>query len=72
VAKLLTTHPRQTNRRKHRMPKYIVRYTTEMYYELEVTADSVDDARTYTENSMGDHNSYDMHSEIESIQEVAE
>ena len=54
------------------MPKYIVRYTTEMYYELEVTADSVDDARTYTENSMGDHNSYDMHSEIESIQEVAE
>jgi len=54
------------------MPKYMVRYTTTQYYEVEVTADSIDDALTYTENSMGDHESYDINSVIESIRKVAE
>ena len=44
--------------------KYLVQYTTTMYYEVEVEADSHDEARHIVSSEIGNHEPYDLHSEI--------
>lgn len=52
------------------MAKYSVFYNTTLYYEVEVEADSWDEARDIVTNEMGIHEEYDIESIITSVEEI--